>query len=109
MRLWDVRAARPLRAFKGHQNTSKSFVRARFGPGRDLVVSGSEDGCVCLWDLTSAEMVHRLRGHTDVAYDAAWSASAELLASCSHDGTVRTWRHDPTKPLVPSDAQADLW
>ena len=30
VRLWDVRAARVLHAFKGHQNTSKNFVRARF-------------------------------------------------------------------------------
>merc|ERR1719482_1736026 len=70
IRLWDVRAARPLRAFKGHQNTSKNFVRARFGPARDLVLSGSEDGNVCLWNVSTAVMLHRLRGHTDVAYDA---------------------------------------
>ena len=34
VRLWDVRSARPLRSFTGHQNTCKSFVRARFGPGK---------------------------------------------------------------------------
>ena len=95
IRLWDVRAARPLRAFKGHQNTSKNFVRARFGPARDLVLSGSEDGCVCVWSLASAELLHKLRGHTDVSYDAVWCEEHGLLASCSHDGTVRTWRHDP--------------
>ena len=105
VRLWDVRAARPLRAFKGHQNTSKNFVRARFGPSRDLVLSGSEDGSICMWDVTSGEMAHRLVGHTDVAYDACWEQGGGggggglmgglgLLASCSHDGTVRTWRYD---------------
>jgi hypothetical protein len=73
-RLWDVRAARPLRAYKGHLNTCKNFVRARFGPGRDSVMSGSEDGSVCLWSLASAELLHRLRGHTDVVYDAVWDA-----------------------------------
>ena len=32
-RLWDMRTARPFKRFKGHQNTSKNFVRARFmGP-----------------------------------------------------------------------------
>ena len=29
-------------------NTSKSFVRACFWPGKDLVISGSEDASVCL-------------------------------------------------------------
>ncbi|KAJ1561602.1 hypothetical protein HK405_003400, partial [Cladochytrium tenue] len=40
-RLWDVRAARPVRRFKGHQNTSKNFIRAGFA-GDSLVVGGSE-------------------------------------------------------------------
>ena len=52
-------------------------------------------------------MLHRLHGHADVTYDVAWSESVGLLASCSHDGTVRTWHHDPTQPLSPLDAQ--LW
>jgi hypothetical protein len=34
--------ARPIRRFKGHQNTSKNFVRASFGPDDSLVVGGSE-------------------------------------------------------------------
>jgi COMPASS component SWD3 len=109
IRLWDVRAVRPLRAFKGHQNTSKNFVRARFGPGRDSVISGSEDGYVCLWSLSTGELVHRLWGHRDVAYDVAWSTSVGLLASCSHDGLIRTWRHDPSQPLMPADAHENLW
>ena len=104
-----MRATRPLRAFKGHQNTFKNFVRARFGLGRDLVFSGSEDGCVCIWKLSTAELVQRLRGHTDVAYDVAWSASAGLLASCSQDGTVRTWHYDPLKAAASADTPTDLW
>ena len=45
-------------------NTSKSFVRACFWPGKDLVISGSEDASVCLWDSESCHMVQRLKGHT---------------------------------------------
>lgn len=62
---------------------------------------------MCVWNLSSGVMLHRLHGHADVTYDVAWSESVGLLASCSHDGTVRTWHHDPTQPLSPLDAQ--LW
>lgn len=95
IRLWDVRAARPLRSFKGHLNTCKSFVRADFGPSKDQIVSGSEDGCVIVWDAESAQMVQRLHGHADVAYSAVWNESQGMLASCSHDGSLRTWWYDP--------------
>jgi len=100
IRLWDVRAGRPLRVFKGHLNTSRSFVRARFGPAKDMVLSGSEDGAVHVWDAESAVLVQRLSGHTDVCYDATWSESQCMLASCSHDGTLRTWCYDASQPLV---------
>lgn len=40
-RLWDLRYLRPIRKFKGHQNTSKNFIRTSFA-GSALVVGGSE-------------------------------------------------------------------
>jgi WD40 repeat protein len=48
-RLWDVRLARPIRRFKGHQNTSKNFVRASFGPDESLIVGGSEVFNLVYW------------------------------------------------------------
>ncbi len=89
-RLWELRTGRLLQRFKGHQNTSKNFVRAEFGP-EDSVVSGSEDGSVCVWDAATGHMMQRLRGHAGAVYHARWSQSQSIVASCSHDGTVKTW------------------
>lgn len=41
IRLWDIRMVRPIRRFKGHQNTSKNFIRAGFANGT-MIISGSE-------------------------------------------------------------------
>ena len=43
----------------------------------------------------TAALAELAAAHADVAYDAAWCEATGLLASCSHDGTVRTWKHDP--------------
>jgi len=98
-RLWDVRLARPIRRFKGHQNTSKNFVRASFGPDESLIVGGSEDGFVYIWDAATGEILQRLGSysldsHTDIAYRAVWNARQSLLVSCSHDCSVKTWWYD---------------
>ena len=91
-RLWDIRVGRPLpKRFKGHQNTSKNFVTAGFGPSERLIVGGSEDGAVYLWDAETTNFLQRLEGHTDIVYQTAWNNAQSLLASCSHDGTVKTW------------------
>ncbi|KND00356.1 uncharacterized protein SPPG_04680 [Spizellomyces punctatus DAOM BR117] len=97
-RLWDVRMLRPIRKFKGHQNTSKNFVRAGFA-GDALVVGGSEDGIVYIWDAAKGDILQTLRGHQGIVYSAAWNSRQSLFASCSDDRTVRTWWFDQAQPL----------
>mmetsp|Transcript_16887 Transcript_16887/g.43093 ORF Transcript_16887/g.43093 Transcript_16887/m.43093 type:complete len:544 (+) Transcript_16887:126-1757(+) len=93
-RLWDVATARPLKKFKGHANTSKNFVRARFGSNCKVVIGGSEDGIIYIWDVDSGTVLQQLVGHSGIVFDAVWSPKQSLLASCSEDGTVRTWYYD---------------
>lgn len=68
-RLWDMRMLRPLQRFKGNQNTSKNFIRSSFAHP-SLVVSGSEDGLVYMWDQESPSVLQTLEGHgTETVYD----------------------------------------
>ncbi|KAF9971333.1 hypothetical protein BGZ73_005738 [Actinomortierella ambigua] len=89
-RLWDVRMIRPLRKFKGHQNTSKNFVRSGFAHN-SLIVGGSEDGQIYIWDQESGEIVQKLRGHEAMVYNAVWSPKQSMFVSSSDDRSVRTW------------------
>lgn len=61
-RLWDMRMLRPLQRFKGYQNTSKNFIRCSFAHP-SLIISGSEDGLVYLWDKESSKVLQTLEGH----------------------------------------------
>ncbi|CEG48172.1 WD40 repeat-containing protein [Plasmopara halstedii] len=82
---------RPLQRFKGHQNTAKNIVRASFGPRDSFVLGGSEDGFVYVWEVATGKLLERLSGHRGVTYNARWHEKQALLASSSHDGTVKTW------------------
>ncbi|ETN02469.1 hypothetical protein PPTG_16421 [Phytophthora nicotianae INRA-310] len=82
---------RPLQRFKGHQNTAKNIVRASFGPRESFVLGGSEDGFVYVWEVATGKLLERLSGHRGVTYNARWHEKQALLASSSHDGTVKTW------------------
>ena len=104
-RLWDLRkmaagdAGKYTRLYKGHQNTSTNFIRAIFGPSPSMVMSGSEDGFCYMWDRESGARVQRLGGFTSTLYSAVWSSAQSLLATASHDGVIRTWWYDETKPI----------
>ena len=89
-RLWDMRMLRPIRKFKGHQNTSKNFIRSSFA-GDALIVGGSEDGNVYIWDREKGDILQRLRRHHGAVYGVAFNNRQCLYASCSEDKTIRTW------------------
>eukprot|EP01083_Nonionella_stella_P097845 275095_1 len=93
-RLWDMRKSLPIQRYFGHQNTSKNFIRACFGPNEAVVIGGSEDGCVYLWDLETGTILEKLKGHSDIVYSGKWHRQQSLLASCSGDGTLKVWWYD---------------
>ncbi|KAJ3380462.1 hypothetical protein HDU84_005916 [Entophlyctis sp. JEL0112] len=100
-RLWDMRAMQSsLRRFKGHQNTSKNFVRASFAGGDALICGGSEGGMLHIWDTEKGTLLSRLSGHGGIAYTAVWNANQSLLCSSSDDRSIKTWWFDPAKPVV---------
>lgn len=90
-RLWDLRTSRATHRFKGHQNTSANFIRAGFGPREAVVVGGSEDGFVYVWDVSTTEVKAKLGPANGAVYTGIWNARQSLLASCSHSGIVSTW------------------
>lgn len=98
-RLWDIRMNRAVRRFKGHQNTSKNFIRTRFGPLENVVVGGSEDGFVYVWDVETTDVIQKLGPCGGAVYDAAWNGRQSILASCSHDGVVTSWCYDDSLDL----------
>ncbi|KAJ1725153.1 hypothetical protein LPJ53_000649 [Coemansia erecta] len=92
-RLWDLRSLKRLCRYKGHQNTSKNFIRSSF-IGDSLIVGGSEDGMVYIWDRESTNIVQRLSGHRGIVYDAKWNPRRGILCSASDDWTLKTWWFD---------------
>lgn len=90
-RLWDLRMNRAIRRFKGHQNTSKNFIRTAFGPRESVVVGGSEDGFVYVWDVETEDVVSKLGPTQGPVYDVKWNSRQSVVASCADDGIVSSW------------------
>ena len=61
------------------------------GDGK-LIVSGSHDGTVRVWNAVSGECVlGPLEGHTGWVTSVSFSGDGKLIVSGSDDGTVRVW------------------
>ena len=76
-------------------NISSSWIHAvAIRPQGDMLVSGSSDGALRLWDVATGQYLGVLLGHERWVSAVVFSPDGETIASASHDGTVRLWESD---------------
>ena len=90
-RIWDLRMTDKVVVLKGHQNSSKHFVKARFGPGDKTIIGGSDDGKIYIWDAITGQQIDRMRAHPMGVFDIVWSSHSHSFASCGEDTNVLLW------------------
>ena len=57
----------------------------------DLIVSGSVDDSVQVWDAKTGEQLRELQGHTSSVTSVAFSPDGNQIVSGSRDQSVRVW------------------
>ncbi len=75
-------------SLEGHSGIVRAVA---FSPDNRLLVSGSGDGTVRLWDISTGAARGTLEGHTRPVLAVQFSPDGHLLASGSPDETVRLW------------------
>ena len=76
----------PLRTLQGH--TGRVFAVVH---GRDVLVTGSSDGTVRLWDPATGQVRHVLSGHSEWAWPVVLGPAQDVVATGDAEGTVRLW------------------
>lgn len=66
-------------------------LTAAFSPDESIVATGSADGTVRLWDMSTGSKMTELVGHDDWVREVAFSPDGKTLASASDDGKVILW------------------
>ncbi|MEH1949833.1 MAG: caspase family protein, partial [Nostoc sp.] len=74
--------------FLGHEGTVNSVA---ISPDGQMIVSGSLDGTVRLWDVLGNPIGQPFQGHEDSVYSVAISPDGQIIVSGSRDKTVRLW------------------
>ncbi|MCC5654213.1 hypothetical protein LC609_31430, partial [Nostoc sp. XA013] len=75
-------------AFLGHEGTVNSVA---ISPDGQMIVSGSLDGTVRLWDILGNPIGQPFQGHRDSVNSVAISPDGQMIVSGSRDNTIRLW------------------
>ncbi|MBD2125718.1 serine/threonine protein kinase [Microcoleus sp. ZQ-A2] len=74
---------------QGHTQPVRSLA---ITPDGEILISGSDDNTIKLWQLATGEELGTLRGHSKTVSAIAMSADGEILASGSEDKTIKLWQ-----------------
>jgi glucose repression regulatory protein TUP1 len=72
-------------------NNDAGVTSVAISPNGQYVAAGSLDTVVRIWDVTTAQLVERLRGHKDSVYSVAFTPDGKGLVSGSLDKTLKYW------------------
>ena len=89
IRAWKVRKRHYQVAWELESHSG--VLTVQFSPSGQHIVSGADDGSICIWDAGTKAIQHRLHAHGAAIRSAFMTPDRLRLVSCSEDGTIRVW------------------
>lgn len=96
--LWDMATGNEIRTFIRHSDEvfsgevfSGEVFSVAFSPDGKYALSGSKDGTVKLWDISTGMEIRTFKGHSYLVGSVSFSPDGRYALSGSEDASTRIW------------------
>ena len=96
IKVWCLGANEPNYTLEGHEQGVNS-VSYYTGGDRPLLVSGSDDNTVRIWDYQTKSCLQVLTGHDTNVAACLFHPKIPIIISASEDGSVRMWNNSTSR------------
>ena len=111
IRLWDYREGRCVKTYQGHANNQYSLsgtmgTYTQMGDSRAFVASGSEDGAIFVWDVSTKEVLWTGIGHDKVVLSLDFQRDKKgrgILASAGLDRAIKLWEAIDSQTIIETE------
>lgn len=87
--IWNVEDGSLLNQIE--ENRYGAVYSLDFSPDDSMLVSGTADATIRLWQVSSAELLKELSGHTSPVFGVCFSPDGKNIASGANEGSIRIW------------------
>ena len=97
IKLWDFNTGRMIRTlggkFLGYIGRAPSDwdLSVEFSPDGTMIVSGSNNNTIKLWEVSTGRCIKTLKEHLDLVNSVGFSPNGSVIVSGSGDKTVKLW------------------
>jgi len=91
VRIWGVDGTSKVLTINDHDPYAAAVTSVAISPNGQYVAAGSFDAVVRIWDVSTGQLVERLRGHRDSIWSVAFTPDRKGLVSGSSDKTLKFW------------------
>ena len=87
--IWDVSTGDEVMSFTA--TNSGDFNSVKFSPDDKLLITGSNDSIVRVWDLMGKRELRQLTYHVSPVFSVAMSPDGDFIVSGANEGIIRLW------------------